>query len=72
MSIRYDIGDLVYLDDQEDRKIIGIIIDKLVSGNELVDGIVDVEVHWINGTSFWCLAEGLTIIAKANLACKGT
>jgi hypothetical protein len=64
MSTRYDIGDLVYLDDVN---ITGIIIDKVVFGNELVDGIVDVEVHWSSGISYWCLAEGLTILSKANV-----
>jgi len=64
--MRYDIGDLVYLDD---HKITGIIIDKLVFGNEIIDGVVDVEVHWIHGTNSWanwCLAEGLTIVSKAS------
>jgi|10_taG_2_1085330.scaffolds.fasta_scaffold11541_6 hypothetical protein len=64
MSIRYDIGDLVYLDDVN---ITGVIIDKIVFGNELVDGLVDVEVQWTNGTNYWCLAEGLTIVSKANV-----
>ena len=64
MSTRYDIGDLVYLDN---INITGIIIDKIVFGSELIDGMVDVLVQWTNGTNCWCLAEGLTIVSKANI-----
>lgn len=58
MKQNFEIGDLVFL---EVVNIVGIIIDTKHFGND----IVDVEVQWIDGDRYWCLAQGLTIVSKA-------
>ena len=55
----FDIGDMVYL---EDISIVGIVTDVF----KFDDEEVDVEVQWIDGERYWCLANGLTIISKSN------
>jgi len=57
---QFEIGDLVFL---EDANIVGIVLDIQIFGTE--DKDIDVEVQWIDGEKYWCLAEGLTIAAKA-------
>ena len=64
MSVPYNIGDLVLLHDIEDR--VGVIIDINVLGNDLVHGIVDLEVQWTDGERYWCNAEAIEVIVKAD------
>jgi len=60
MKQNFEIGDLVFL---EVVNIVGVVIDISCFG----DDIVDVDVQWIDGDRYWCLAEGLTIISKSKI-----
>jgi len=64
MSVPYNIGDLVLLQSIEDQ--IGVIVDVNVFGNDLVHGIVDLDVQWTNGERYWCNAEAIEVIVKAD------
>lgn len=64
MAHVYNVGDLVLLQGIDD--LYGIILEVHIYGNDVVHGIIDLDIQWTDGDRYWCAAESVTVVSKAS------